>query len=541
MFACRERGSVAPLVTTADYKKGQSLINQNDDSAFFYFNKVAISSKDSLQTAMAFSYMAQIQEGRGDYFGSQESLLTSLKFLHEQKPGDAWCLVSDYNQLGRNSSDLKIYDAAIDYYDQALKFANSPVFRAIIFNNKAVAYQRLRRYSEAISIYQSAIDQSKKNKKEYARILSNLAKVRWLQNPAYPAAPELLQALRIRTDEKDEWGQNASYAHLADYYTLSRPDSALLYASKRYAIAQKLGSPDDELEALEKLIPLSSAGAVKQYFSRYQYLSDSLQTARNAAKNQFALIRYEAAQSKADNLKLQQDNTEKEAQILRQRILIWAAVLLFSAAIYVTVTWYQKRQRRTEVEKQNAIRENELKTSQKVHDVVANGLYRLMTSVEHGENIGKKQLLDELDRLYEQSRNLSYEQSKMTAMAFNEVIAGLLSPFSSETIKVLTVGNQPALWEQIKAEVKREIEPVLQELMVNMKKHSGARNVVVKFEREGEYLKIQYSDDGVGLGPNFFLGNGLSSTGNRIAGVGGRIIFYQGTNKGVKISLFLPI
>lgn len=41
---------------------------------------------------------------------------------------------------------------------------------------------------------------------------------------------------------------------------------------------------DDELEALTKLMNLSPAKQLKQYIIRYQYLNDSMQTARNAAK-----------------------------------------------------------------------------------------------------------------------------------------------------------------------------------------------------------------------------------------------------------------
>lgn len=525
ILACREHRNVVPVAISPDYKKGQAFLNVNDDSAFYYFNKVATSSRDSLQVAMAFSNMAQIQADKGDYFGSQESLLTSLKYVNDQKPEDNYCLLSDFNQLGRNSSDLKNYAAAIDYYDTALKFSKNGIFKVIALNNKAVAYQHMGRYAQAIDIYDSIIDRSRKNKREYARILSNLARVRWLQDPAYRAAPELLKALQMRQDENDEWGLNASYAHLSDYYSHSRRDSALMYAGKMYAIAYKLNSPDDELEALQKLIVLSPPKQVKQYFSKFLYLSDSLQTARNAAKNQFALIRYEGEKNKADILRLQKDNTEEKIRIIQQRTVLYGAIIIFIIVSLFVVARFRKQR---------------LKISRKVHDVVANGLYRVMAEVEHRDSIDRGQLLDELEVLYEQSRDISYDRLRNDPGDFHEIVSKLLGSFSGGDVTIGIVGNNRILWDHVNEQIKREMGPVLQELMINMKKHSSAQNVVVRFERKGDQLIISYADDGVGLPSSFSYGNGLSNTENRIARIGGRISFGKNTEKGLKIQLYLP-
>jgi len=511
-----------------------SFFNHQNDSAFYYFNKVATSSKDSVEIATAYNIMATIQSDEGDYYGSQEILLTSLKYLNEQKEKDHYSLLSDYNELGSNSLNLKNYNAAIEYYDQALKFIKDDNFKVITLNNKALANQKMQRYDQAIDIYQSILSQSKTNKKEYARILSNLARTRWLKDSSYKAVPDLLMALQVRKEEKDDWGLNASYAHLSDYYSHSRPDSALIYADKMFAIAQLLNSPDDKLEALQKLITLSPPKALKQYFVHYQHLSDSIQTARNAAKNQFALIRYEAEKSKADNLRLQKDN-------IQQRIIIYGVGCFFIVSAVFVIAWYRKRKQQMEWESQNTIRENQLKTSQKVHDVVANGLYRIMTGIQHHNDIEKEQLLDEIEILYERSRDISYEQPENLPTDFQAVIAKMLRSFANSDTKVGIVGNNKSLWDNVKDQVKVELKHMLQELMVNMKKHSSARNVVVRFERQSDQLKIQYTDDGIGLPSTFQYGNGLTNTGNRIKSIGGQIIFDKNTTKGLKIQVHLPI
>lgn len=528
-LSCKQQHKANQLRASDDYNKGASFYNINNDSAFYYFNKLATSSADSLEIAAAYTYMAIIQSQGGDYFGSQENLLQSLKHLDEQNPADSAYLLSNFNELGRVSLNLKNYNAALDYYDKALKLTQNPVPRIIALSNKAVAYQKKRQFKEALSIYHLILENSKADSKRYARLLSNMAFTKWLQNPNYPAAPELLRALKIQRNEKDNWGMNASYAHLADYYAHTQPDTALMYAHQMYNIAREIKSPDDELEALQKIIALGQPVAAKEHFYRYQYLSDSLQTSRNNAKNQFALIRYEAAKNKADNLKLQQDNTEKRIQILLQWGII-AAIILIGIVIY---QWLKKRRRQM-------LRNQQLKTSQKVHDVVANGLYHLMSKIQY-EDPGSETVLDELEILYEQSRNISYEQPEQPPSNYTESITRMLYSFSTVNTTVSIVGNDDSTWKSINAKTKNELQYILRELMINMKKHSGAGNVVLRFERNDKKLDIQYTDDGKGLPDNCQFKNGLTNTENRITSINGSISFDTSTQKGLTIQLSIPI
>lgn len=529
------------MIKEPDYKNAEWLFYEGKkDSAFYYFNEVVSKPKDSLQTAMAYNYMASMQSDAGDYFGSQESLLSSLKYLDKKQEKYHECLASDYNELGVTSLNLGHYDAAIDYYDQALPFVKEEPFKLVVLNNKAVALQRKHQYSAAQRIYDSVLALLPLNTQEYARVLSNLAKTKWLKDKGYNAAPEFLEALRIRQYNKDEWGENASYAHLADYYTPSHPDSALLYSNNMYAIAQRLNSPDDQLEALQKLIKLVPATSVKAYFERYQHLNDSLQNARSAAKNQFALIRYESEKHKAENLELQQENTEKQSQIQLQRLFSFFAVVIFLFILFFIVWRSRKKKQQLELQTEKTIKEKELKTSQKVHDVVANGLYRLMTEIQYREDIDKEYLLDKIEDMYEQSRDISYEPQAIYK-AFHEELGDLISAFNSDETKVFIFGNEEPLWTNISTPVRHEVKCILQELMVNMKKHSSAGNVALSFERSDDLIQIQYTDDGIGLPAEIREGNGLKNTGNRINVIGGKISFENKTTKGLKVLISFPI
>ncbi|MET3876366.1 tetratricopeptide repeat protein [Chitinophaga sp. OAE865] len=173
LFACNRKNSIVAVEREPDFKKAESFLYYRNDSAFYYFNKVVSNSKDSLQIAMAYNGMAVILSDAGDYFGAQENLLISLSYLDEQKEKDRYCISSDYNELGGTSLNLKNYDAAIDYYDRALKFAEDDGFKLMFLNNKAVVYQKTRDFAKAIAIYDSILGKGKKDEKAYAMVLSN--------------------------------------------------------------------------------------------------------------------------------------------------------------------------------------------------------------------------------------------------------------------------------------------------------------------------------------------------------------------------------
>lgn len=530
IFACcRQQDRSAPVVTSANYNRGLSYLNHRNDSAYYYLNKVAATSKDSLQIAMAYNVMAYIESNEGDYYGGQETLLTSLKYLHEGQRRDQGCFVSDYNLLGSINLNLKNYDAAITYYDRALAWITDTGYKAIALNNKALAYEKKGQHPQAIAIFGSILGDSKHSKKTYPMVVTNLAMARWHQDSLYRAAPDLLKALSLRLAGGDDWGLNSSYAHLTDFYLHSRPDSALLYAQKMYAIASWLQSPDDRLEALQKLILLSPASELRRFFVQYQFLNDSLQTARNGAKNQFALIRYETEKNKAENFRLQRENAEKNLKIFWQE----GSIVVFLLLVVWLYFWYQRLTR-------NRLRDRELQLSKKVHDEVANGIYHVMAAVQY-QTIDQDQLVDDLEDLYEKSRNISYDEEEEKSQDMYTVVAKMVTSFGGPVVRTGLAGNDPELWEGVGDRQKRGLFIVLREIMVNMEKHSGATNVAVRFERSGGQLVVRYVDNGVGLPQNLRFGNGLKNTENRIKSLGGHLTFGRNSPQGLKIEIYLPI
>lgn len=510
------------------------------DSAFLYYNKakdIFLQEQDSLGTGKCLVNMAMISTAKGDYFGGQELSLSAIPYFNTENDDHHVQMVSNFNNLGTASYNLKLYKKAITFYEQSLSYSKNSAAILSVKNNIATLYSEEKDYLRSLDLYQDILKQNL-GTKEFARVLSNFTFTKWLQNPNYNAIPDLLKALSLNQKENDLWGQNASYAHIADYYTNKQPDSALQYATRMYNIARVIKSADDQLLALQKLIKLSPPKETKRYFEIYHPLNDSVQTARSAAKNQFALIRYESEKHKADFLNAQAENIQKQNNIFRQNILLG----LLATSLILGYFWYRKRKKGLQQEKELEVKNTELKYVRKIHDRVANKVYHVMSEVENTEELNKDALLDQLEGLYNVSRDISYDSKDPNIEEnFTQHLTNMLKTHSSEIVNVSITGNKKSLWEKVNSTSKSEIFYVLQELLTNMSKHSEADRVSLKFSRMANHIEIHYTDNGIGISGIPQFKNGLSNTGIRIKNISGTITFDTKVEKGLAIHISFPV
>ncbi len=499
------------------------------DSAFKYFNR----AKDDFIQHENFSLagsclvnMAIIQNYAGDFYGSRESGLAAIKYLN--KKSDSLEIVGNFNNLGIACQNLRDYKRAAEFYDNAAEFA-TPKAKLTLLNNKAISYVYNKNYIFGINIFKRLLKSPYIGKDTlYSKVYDNLAYANFLKNSNYNSEKDLIKALEIRTRIKDYDGLNASLLHLTEYYEKKDPSQALIYAKENLKIAKHNKSPDDQLTALKNIVLLEDSKNVKNYFLKYQILNDSLNIKRNKAKNQFALERFDAEKYKNQTI-------EKENQLLQQYIILFIIV----SALIITIISFRKRQIRLKQEKELEVKNTQLKMSKKVHDVVANGIYQVMAKIENQEDFDRNKALDELEFVYEKSRDLSYEKAG-EEKEFSQEISELIAGFNNTTVKTFTAGNDPSVWEKVSPAVKEEVYQMIRELMVNMKKHSQASHVAVKFEKTGETVEIQYKDNGVGISGDLIYKNGLRNTASRIEAIGGTITFDTKIEKGLKVNLSFP-
>ncbi len=512
------------------------------DSAYYFYNLAKDDYKkmgDSLGIAQSLINMGIIQTNRGDFYGGIETSLEAEKYLRNDNDINVKAnLARNFNNMAIASSFLYNYNDAIKFYQNTLKYTKDKNDRAVYYNNIGKVLTNMKEYTKAKYYLELSLNTTS-NTMDYARSLSNLSAAKYLSDKNDDPLKDYLRALDIRYRSKNITEMNSSYATLSDYYSDKDIDSAKLYAEKMYSTSKQIKNPEDQLQALQKLINLDKNNYLK-YFNAFQNINDSVIIARGKAKNQFALIKSDIDKTESKNIELQAKNLEAENKVLYRNIIV-ASLLL---TLIISVIWYTKRKKRLQKEKELEVKNTELKYSKKVHDVVANGIYQVMTKLENHLDISRNETLDDLEYIYNRSRNLSYENIEINdeSEIFSEKIRKLMGYFKNDHIDTILIGNDVEVWENISHSCKAEVYQVLRELLINMKKHSHADRVTLKFERTFEKIKIYYSDTGVGINNETILKNGVRNMINRIENLGGCITFDNKTQteKGMIVHFSFP-
>lgn len=339
----------------------------------------------------------------------------------------------------------------------------------------------------------------------------------------------------MRLQENNLWGLISSYAHLSTYYEKLNSKTSLFYASKMYDVAIRQNSTPDQLEALQKLIELENPAKAKKYYGTYLRLNDSLQNSKQIAKNQFVKIKYDSDKNREENSQLKISTAEKELEIQKGKT---NNVLLFTSGstIFISLLFfiYYKRKKH-QIEKRVEVYKTEERIAKKIHDEVANNMVNIMNKVQYTEN-PKEELLDDLEKVYLLTRDISHQNNAIeTGAQFEPFLKSMLTSFNNDTTTVILKDLHKVGLSVMANEKQIELYRVLQELMVNMRKHSEATLVAIAFKDDKNVLNINYSDNGKGLDLiDLKFKNGLKNVEARIKSIHGTITFYSTNKNGFK-------
>lgn len=521
------------------YEKAFVFMDKNSDSSFYYLDKAKVffqKRNDSFGMGKSYVNMAIIQEKAGDNFGSIETSLHASQFLKEKDTAHYNFLFCNYNNLGVASNNLKNYKDSKNFYDKAFQFTQDPIDKMLLANNIAIVFHNEKRYDKAIDIYNKLLDSVGSHSEFYPKLLLNFSRSKWFGDQNYSPVKNYLKAEKLSGNFDDEWTKDAAYAYLSAYYITKNVDSARHYSNKMLALAKKLQYPEDQLEALQNLIKISDASHSQKYFDDYSRIQDSLINSQNKAKNQFALIRFESEKNKAENIILQKEKEINEYKMLRQTIINWIVFIITTIISAIIFFWIRRKRKRMIDDANSKLQEQRLDFSKKVHDVVANGIYEVMTTIENQNDIPKEKILDKLELMYEKSRDLSYDNT--LKQEFYETISGLINSFDNDKTKIIIIGNDSDFWDLIDIHSREECFQIIRELLVNMKKHSQATQVILRFIKENNAREIKYIDNGIGLSADFEGKNGFSNMRSRLEKMDSELEIEESIS-GLKLSIKL--
>ena len=520
--------------------------NEELDSSYYYYNKaksLAEIKKDTSRIIHSISWLAQIQRNQGDYTGSETTAVEALPFLenNDKYPNGRWNI---YNQLGNNYLYTTDYEKALYYFNKALNTKTDPIEKANSKNNLAIVYMAQEKYQNAkqilfpLTLKKEVIADAE----TYSRILDNLSYCYYkLGNPK--ALDYLNHSLKIRLQTKNDPGLIANYFHFFEYYKNINLKLAIDYASLAYQQATKVNDVNDRMECLKLLIKSTTGNQSKKYSLLFLKINDSIYKVRLKAKNQFAKIRYDSTKEKKENLKLKAQTILQQEQQQNKNLLLYFVVAVIITMSIVVGNFLVAKNKR---EKIKSAYNTEIRIAKKLHDELANDVFHTMAFAETQDlstNANKEILISHLDTIYSRTRNISKENSSIEAgPLFTSNLKEMMSAFNSSAINVLINGIDTIDWPNVDNNTKITMYRVLQELLVNMKKHSHCSLAVIIFKKNENKLQIDYSDNGVGATiEELNLKNGLQNVENRIQSIKGTITFETKSDKGFKVHITFPI
>ncbi|MFH6993557.1 ATP-binding protein [Flavobacterium sp. FlaQc-48] len=522
--------------------------NKEYDSAFSYYNKVKFICNpvtDAENYVTALDRMADIQQTYGDYTGSESTVTETLAYLKYIKdPKYAW---DTYIILGINYVNTYDYKNALFYYNEALKLKTTEWQKQTVKSNIAFAYMEQKKYEEAIQIFLPLTTNKtiQEFPEDHARALDHIGYCYFKIND--PKALSYMQkALKIRSEIQHNRGIGTSYHRLAQFYINKNPSLAKKFMKLSYEKFTIVNNIDDRMLSLKLLIENSSDGELKKYSTIYVNLVDSIFEVRQKAKNQFAKIKYDSKKEKDENLKLKTHRAENELQLEKQKnrnIISYIIIALSLSLIIVLYFYLTSKGNREKIE---ATYKSETRIAKKLHDELANDIYHTMAFAENknlslSEN--KEQLIQNLNVIYSRTRDISKENSPIiTSEKYTLYLKEMIAGFNTPDINLLLNGIEAISWKEIEENKKITVYRVLQELLVNMKKHSSASLVVITFKTTDKNVIVTYSDNGKGIDPNTIsIKNGLHNVENRILAIKGKIDIDSSVGKGFKVFFEFPL
>lgn len=538
------KAEVERLILTAD----QFSDNKNFDSAYYYYNKVKFICNpltDSENYVATLNDMAEIQTNHGDYTGSESTLTEALPYLpYVKKPKHIW---NTYIEFGNNYRFTNNLNNALFYYNKALNLKTSEWRKLSAKNNIAVVLMDQHKYEEALQIF-LPLSQRKEIievTENYPKIVGNVGFCYFrIGNPQ--ALSYFKKALELATEINDTFQQGKACNHLAQFYQNNDTNLSKKFALLSYEKFSAVNNIDNRMSSLKLLIKNSKDNELKKYSLLYIKLNDSITEVRQKAKNQFAKIKYDSKKEKNENLRLKTYKAENELQLERQKnrnIVSYIIIVLSLSLILVLYFYLTSKGNREKIE---ATYISETRIAKKLHDELANDIYHTMAFAEN-RNLSlienKEQLLNNLDAIYSRTRDISKENSAILTNE-NYVISlkQMISEYNTPNINLILNGLDTILWDEIDKNKKITLYRILQELLVNMRKHSNATLVGITFKNTDKNISVNYTDNGKGVDTNkMTIKNGLYNIENRILNIKGQIDINSAPDKGFKVFLKFPL
>ena len=258
-----------------------------EDSAFFKYrkaNELFSAVRNDYDSGRMLYNMAYSMGTIKDYTAAETYAIEAVKLF---KPLKKYArLYKSYNYLGIISNNLKEYEKALEYHQQALnyleKMDSKSTFLASSTNNIGAIYRDQGNLKAALGQFETAVGTDSlyfKDVELYAKALSNLGYSQYKLGDVKQGETNLKKAIALQDSIKDDKSLSRSYFNISELYLDHADTSASLLNAK--LAKMKAQASDNNLRVLETLGLLTKIDPknATAYTQEYIMLNDSLQIA----------------------------------------------------------------------------------------------------------------------------------------------------------------------------------------------------------------------------------------------------------------------
>jgi signal transduction histidine kinase len=527
----------------------KSILNQKTDSL----------SKAKL--AKVYQNESNLYNDIGSYKRAIESNLTALRIYESLGSVDG--LGSIYLNIGNSFGHLEEFDKALEYYEIA----------------KRISEKEFNMYI-------------------YTKSIHNIASMLFSKNEIDTSVKLLIDLILILDSLNLEKEKNSSFITLANCYVMKGDfKSANVYFNKSLEIAQKYDDPQMKLSSYtnyasflidnneftdalrfnddaltfaikfnhkDKLIDiyknyadayqgLNRYDSSLVFFIKHYELKDSVSAIK--LKNEIYNLetQYQTAQKEKENQQLQFENElqkQENAKIRSQNLLIISSSVFAAVLLLVSFIVYRNTQKNKfnklvlkEIDEQNDM------IAKNLHDGMSGYLYAVKNKLEYRQRASEdfNQEIEIIDRSQKELRFLMRQLSSPYYKNKNFDLSNELSELNhfyenSSDFKIDSYFDQSIIWKNISYENKLQIYKLAQELLANVKKHSGASNISLQIIKDKKNLVLSMEDDGKGFDiKESVAGYGLKNMEKRIKDLKGNLNIDSKPGKGTFISFTIPV
>lgn len=479
-------------------------------------------------------------------------------------------------------------DSALYYYQQALQAAHEygdPEWLAYLSLNMSVFYFNQKRWEEAESYIEQALEQTLKTDDRYVTmcIYQVRGSVKAEMDKLEECGLSTRKAWQLATEEGNPEWQLRCLPSLYRYFSWKeQTDSIDHYLRQGEVLSRQL--PPNSISVLAFIETRAKANFQRQHYaealrdyswlrkadngtennSLYEMLArcyhhlgqerqaflhmdsariwtDSLARQRLTSKMAEFNVKYQTQEQELKINQLKQSLLEKETATLKVGI----ALILLLAACIIGLLFFRHKQRLVRHQMKQLEKEKELESTRRylegleeeckhfakeLHDGIANDLLGLQLQIETRKGIENQQALVALVKgLRSNVRSISHElmPPEFERLTLDEILHHYAETLEKNTdISVCYASNLDNGAEQILPQTAYELYRIVQELTANIVKHSDADRIEISLVREtDDTYKLQLTDNGKRKNPeeagNHRPGIGLRTVADRVRSIGG--------------------